>query len=117
MIAGAVMILSVILIGIAGKNSHSALAETAAGFFTLGVLAALVCTIAALWRGLRKDRHDQPRKPIPGDQNALPPYPAPLSYPAGYIPDPYADYETRRDQPPGTMPAAVRTDTGPPWLK
>jgi ATPase subunit of ABC transporter with duplicated ATPase domains len=52
-IAGTTALLSVVLVGIAGNNPHSALAATAGGLFILGVLAAVVCAAAALWRRLR----------------------------------------------------------------
>ena len=108
MIAGAVALLGVILAGIASNNPHSALATTAGGLITLGILAALVCATAALWRRLRKGKRDEPRQPIPGNQNALAPYrPPPFTYPTGYTPGPYRG-QTTAERPPTPHRPPVR---------
>jgi sensor domain CHASE-containing protein len=62
-------VLAVVLTGIAGKNPRSALAMTAGWLIILAILVALVCTTAALWRWLRKDKHNELRQPVPGNQN------------------------------------------------
>jgi hypothetical protein len=56
MLAGAVSVLSAVLLGIAGNNPRSALATTGGGLIILAILVALVCATGALWRWLRK-RH------------------------------------------------------------
>ena len=115
MISGAVALLGVILAGIAGNNPHSALATTAGGLIMLGILAVLVCATEALWRRLRSGKRDEPRQPIPGNQNAPASYPPPpFIYPTGYTPGPYPGQITA-EQPPHTTPP-TSTDTVPPWL-
>lgn len=114
MIAGAVALLGVILVGIAGNNPHSALATTAGGLIILGILAVLVCATAALWRRLRGGKRDAPGQPIPGNQNALASYPPPpRRLPTGYIAGPYPGQATA-EQPPHTTAPANR-GTVPPW--
>ena len=114
MIAGAVALLGVILAGIAGNNPHSALATTAGGLIILGIPAVLVCATATLWRRLRRGKRDEPRQPIPGNQNAPASYPPPpVTYPTGYISGPYPG-QTTAEQPPHTTPPAS-TGTAPPW--
>jgi hypothetical protein len=111
MISGAVVLLGVILAGVAGNNAHSALAVTAGGLIILGILAILVCATAALWHRLRRGQRSEPHQPIPGNQNALAPYP-PSSFtsPTGYTPDPYPGHRTTGQPPP------ARTEGVPPWF-
>src|ERR1700751_809053 len=56
MIAGAAALLGVILAGVASPGSS--LGAVAGGFIVLGVLAAVVCGAAALWRRVRRGRED-----------------------------------------------------------
>jgi hypothetical protein len=122
MIAGAVALLGVILAAIAGNSRHSALATTAGGLIALGILAALVCATAALWRRLRKGKRNERRQPIPSNQETPIPFPPPpFTYPTGYTSGQYPGYtsgpylgRTSAEQSPhATQPA--RTNTAPPW--
>jgi hypothetical protein len=65
MITGAVVLLGLIFVGIAGNNSRSALAAIAGVLLILGIPAAFVCATAALWRRLRRGNPDQSRQPVP----------------------------------------------------
>lgn len=111
MIAGAVVLLGVILAGVSGSNSHSALADTAGGLIILGILAVLTCVTATLWRRFRKGKREEPRQLNFGNQNAQAPYPPPsFTYPTGYSPGPYPGHTTAGQPPP------ARTEGVPPWL-
>jgi hypothetical protein len=59
MVAGVAVLLGLIFVGIAGNNSHSALATTAGLLLILGIPAAFVCATAALWRRLGRGKFDQ----------------------------------------------------------
>lgn len=112
MIAGAVVLLGVILAGAGGNKTHSALAVTGGGLIILGIPAVLICATAALWRRLRKGPRDEPRQPNPRNQTAPASYPpSPFTYPSGYPSGPYPGHTTAGQPPP------ARTEGIPPWLR
>jgi len=112
-IASVTVLLGAILVGVAGNNSHSALAGTAGALVFFGVLALLVCGAAALWRRFRGGKHDQPIPAVqihPAAQFA----PRPFTDPAGYHPaDPYPG-RAAAEYWPHTAPPA-RPGGAPPW--
>jgi hypothetical protein len=76
MVSGAVVLVSFVLIGMAGTNSHSAPATTGGALIVLAILGAVVCTIAAISRRVRRGKHGVLGQVAPaGPNSSADPYP------------------------------------------
>lgn len=68
-LCAAVVVISFVLVGIAGNKSHSAVGTTGGGLFVLAVLGAVVCAVAALSQRLRGPKGHPLASAFPGSQN------------------------------------------------
>jgi hypothetical protein len=113
-IAGAATILGMVLAGMAGTNSHSALATTAGGVITLSLIALVVFVTAALLQRRTRRRNKRPRSPMPENHDPRIPSPSPsfpssTPYPSGAYPSPIAT-----ERPPHGAPPRPYSN-GAPW--
>jgi hypothetical protein len=110
-IAGGALVLGLILAGVVGNNSHSALAAPAGALVFFGFIGILVCATVALWRRFRGGNRGQP---IPDPQIPAVPYsPPPFTDPVGYAPGPYPGRAAAEHWPDTAPPA--RPGGAPPW--
>lgn len=109
-VSGAATVVGLILAGVAGSNSKSALATTAGGIITLAVIGILVFAVAALLKRRRRPRNEEARPSIPVSQGPRATHPAPSTFtrPSSYIPGAHSGAVAAEQQPHGVPPR-------PPW--
>lgn len=111
-VGAAATVLGMVLAGMAGNNTHSALATAAGAIITLSILAVLVCATVAVLRRRKGHRNERSALPTPAGQDPRAHYPAPpVTSLTVYAP---GTYPVAAEQPPHASPPRPYGD-GAPW--